>query len=926
VTSLEQDNQIAELFAAACDLDLNEREAFLARECADRPALLAEVTALFQAHQEVQRDGFMQQSALEQQARAAASGLTYQDRAGQVAGRYRFLNLIGEGGMGEVYRAEDTELHRQVAVKLIRSALKTKEILRRFNNERQILAQLNHEHIARLFDAGMTDDGVPFLVMEYVDGEPIDGYCREQEISVDERLKLFRSVCSAVQYAHQHLIVHRDLKPSNVLVTRDGQAKLLDFGIAKLLDATTETDATTTVLRVMTPEYASPEQVKGEAVTTATDLYALGVLLYELLTGARPYRITRRTTDAVIKAICEQEPVKPSEAVKSEPPSIAGGHDRSTSARPLPQAVLTKALRGELDNIVLKALRKEPSRRYQSVAEFSEDLRRFIDHEPVSARKDTFSYRASKFIQRNKVSATATAAVVLVLIAGGVATAWEAHKARLQSAIAEERFNEVRQLAHSVIFDYHDAIATLPGSTKVREQMVKDSLNYLDKLAQQAGGDSGLLREIASAYLRVGDVQGRPYYANLGDTSGALESYGKSITIRERLSALAPKDADLRAELAMSYERFGRLNVSLGKPAVAIENLQKASAIYEELVRRDPANRPVRGELALVDSDLGIALGASATNSLGDLGKGMEYQGKALDILKVLVAEEPTNPTYRKYMGGVYNFIASLNVDSGKPAEALDNYRKAIAIDQLMGGENASDNYTRRELAVDYSNVCSTMRSIGDFAGSLENGRQALAIFEKTAAADPSDANIAEDLAIMHQNIAVTLTKLNDLAGAEEHYHTSLRILEDLSAKSPANSELQLRKAWGYYRLSEAQSLEGDVAQANDNVQQARSILETAFQANPKNTTAARYLAVVYSQVGKCQTLLGSEHNLSARQRIDHWQDARDFYQKGLDIWQDLKNKGTLSPADSAKPAEVSADLAKCDDALKKFEANRESH
>src|ERR1043166_5722785 len=266
MTNVERDNLIAELFSAACELSLTERERFIARECADRPALLTEIRKLLLAHDQVESNGFMHQPALDQQARETATKLAHEDRAGQVAGRYRFLNLIGEGGMGEVYRAEDTELGRSVAIKLIRSVLKTKEILRRFDNERQILAQLSHDHIARLFDVGMTTDTVPFLVMEYVDGRPIDNYCRDEAIGLRERLQLFRSVCSAVQYAHQHLIVHRDLKPGNVLVTDGGHVKLLDFGIAKLLDASTETETTATVFRVMTPEYASPEQVKSEAV------------------------------------------------------------------------------------------------------------------------------------------------------------------------------------------------------------------------------------------------------------------------------------------------------------------------------------------------------------------------------------------------------------------------------------------------------------------------------------------------------------------------------------------------------------------------------------------------------------------------------------------------------------------------------------
>jgi len=918
----ERDNVVFELFSEAAELAADQRETFLARESAGRPTVIAEVRELLRANVLVESDGFMQQPAIEQQARETANELPHEDRAGQIAGRYRFLKLIGEGGMGEVYRAEDTELARPVAIKLIRSALKTKEILRRFDNERQILAQLNHDHIARLFDVGMTTDGVPFLVMEYVEGQAIDDYCRDKTIGLQERLELFRSVCSAVQYAHQHLIVHRDLKPGNVLVTNDGQVKLLDFGIAKLLDASAETEPTATLLRVMTPEYASPEQVKGDAVTTATDVYALGVMLYELLTGSMPYKISKKTTDEIIKAICEQEPAKPSSAIADfgwrkadvKANDLSKANPQSTICNP-------KLLRGDLDNIILKALRKEPARRYQPVSDFSEDLRRFIDNEPVTARKDTFKYRASKFIQRNKVSATAAAAALLILILGGVATAWEAHRERVERSIAEERFNEVRQLAHAVMFDYHDAIATLPGSTKVREQMVKDSINYLDKLAQQAGDDRNLLREIASAYLKVGDVQGRPYYANLGDTGGALESYRKSLALRERLAKLEPNNAELRAELGMSYERVGRLNTALGQPVVAVENLQRALTIYEELLRVDPTNRPVRGELALVDSSMGIAKGFSATNSLGDEKSGMEYQRKAQAILESLVKEDPANPTYRKYLGGVYLFIASLNIDKGSLAEALDNYRKALAIDQALAQENPADNYTQRELAVDYSNICNVMRNMNDLAGSLENGRQSLTIFEKMATADPNDANIAEDLAIMHQNIGVTLTKKKDYVSASEHYRTSVRILEELAAKNPTNTELQMRKEWGYYRLSDLESLSGDISHAIENAEHASSVFESLVAANPQNSTAAKYLAVVYAQLGKCHTLAASSSATIPNQRINHWRAAREWLQKSLEIYQDIQRKGSLASADTKKPDEVASEISKCDDALKKLGA-----
>jgi non-specific serine/threonine protein kinase/serine/threonine-protein kinase len=904
-----------EILGEAIGLDASEREAWLAAVCAGDDELRGEVARLL-AHQKTATN-FMEEPPLGGLARRRAED---ESIVGRHVGPYLVVEEIGRGGMGAVYlaRRADEQYESRVAVKVIKRGMDTDAVVRRFRNERQILATLGHPNVARLLDGGTTEDGRPYFVMEYVEGRPLTEYCDAKKLSVEERLRLFLKVCSAVSSAHRNLVVHRDIKPGNILVSEDGEPKLLDFGIAKLLDADAEGTATATLLRAMTPEYASPEQVKGEPVTTATDVYSLGVLLYELLTGVLPYKLKHRTADEITRAICEQEPTRPSTRVAQSVPRVEESGEASEAGVRARTAIRNpKLLRGDLDNIALMALRKEPQLRYASVEQFAEDIDLHLEGLPVRASRGTFTYRASKFVRRNKTAVAASALVLLTLVGGVVVSAWEAHAARVERAIAEERFNEVREMAHAVMFDYHDAIATLPGSTPVRERMVKDSLNYLDKLAQQAGDDRALLREIASAYLKVGDVQGRAFYANLGDTRGALESYQKALAIRQELTALEPNDAGLRGELAMSYERIGRLNTVLGNPAVAVEDLQKAMTIYEELFRADPANRPVRGELGLVNMSLGIAVGFSATNSLGDTGAGMEYQRKAIAILEPLVAEEPTNLTYREYLSGADLFTASLYIDSGNQPEALDYFRKALSIDQSLTRENPTNNYLQRELAVDYSNICNVLRNVGDNAGSLENGRQALAIFERMSAADPDDANIAKDLAIMHQNIGVSLTKAKDYAGASEHYRTSVRILEELAAKNPTDAELQMRKEWGYYRLSDVQSLSGDVARAIENAQHARSVLEALVAANARNSTAAKYLAVVYTQLGKCHALLAVASGTTSNQRTNHWREARDFYQKSLDIYQDMKSKGTLSGADAGKPDEAAREIARCDAALR---------
>src|SRR5205085_1986310 len=384
---------------------------------------------------------------------------------GNRIGAYKILREIGRGGMGTVYLAvrDDDEYERQVAIKLIKRGMDTDLVLRRFRNERQILAHLDQPNIAKLHDGGTTKDGRPYFVMEYIEGMPITEYCELHNFPTIERLKLFRKACSAVEHAHRNLVVHRDIKPANILVTAEGAPKLLDFGIAKLLNPDAA-DLTATMLRVMTPEYASPEQVKGDNVSTATDVYSLGVLFYELLTGCRPYRVKRRTPEEIARAVCDQEPIKPSEAVSSRL-SVSSSHKGTSDNGHQNTSQFTirnpKFLRGDLDNIALMAMRKEPDRRYKSVEQFSEDVHRYLEGLTVIARQDTFLYRTGKFIKRNKLSVAAAVLIALTLVFGVIATAWEARAARkeqaraeAEKARAEQRLQDVRRLAHAVVFDY----------------------------------------------------------------------------------------------------------------------------------------------------------------------------------------------------------------------------------------------------------------------------------------------------------------------------------------------------------------------------------------------------------------------------------------------------------------------------------------
>ena len=493
--------RLAELVKAAVEHGPDGWPSFLDEACRLDPAMRAKVEALLSHHERARR--FIEKSAVELM--AATLVREKMPEVNEAIGNYEILSLIGSGGMGEVYLAEDGQLHRKVALKIVRRGLYSGNIIRRFQREEQILASLTHPNIARLYGGAVTSEGIPYFVMEYVDGARLDYYCDEQKLTIRERLQLFRRICSAVSYAHQHLVIHRDLKPANIRVAADGEPKLLDFGIAKLLEPQTSNIAeqTMTLLGVMTPEYASPEQVRAETMTTASDVYSLGVVLYELLTGQKPYQIANRSPANVERAIMEQEPPRPSMAVARS--------DGSSNA----QVPNSKLLRGDLDNIVLKALRKEPERRYVSVAQFSEDIRRYLDGRPVIARKDTITYRTSKFVVRHKLAVAAAVLILLTIVGGSIAALREANDARRERDFAEqerlkaERINTFLQRMLSFSNQSYTSVWPVAQKKDVTVNQMLDRITprVEAELKDQPAVRGQILRTIGSAYASQGQYE-----------------------------------------------------------------------------------------------------------------------------------------------------------------------------------------------------------------------------------------------------------------------------------------------------------------------------------------------------------------------------------------------------------------------------------
>ena len=898
----ERWKEIEAVFEKALDLPTNARTAFLEKSCNGDEELRREVESLLESH--ASAGSFIDERTLfisNEDLKDKEEGVP----VGHLIGAYRTVREIGRGGMGAVYLAEraDEQYRKQVAIKLIKRGMDTDSVLRHFRNERQILAGFDHPNIARLFDGGTTDNGLPYFVMEYVEGLPINEYCAAHKISLVERLKLFREVCAAVSYAHRHTVIHRDIKKSNILVTSDGTPKLLDFGIAKILQpgAGAEALMTMTGVRPMTPEYASPEQIRGEPVTTASDVYSLGIVLYELLTGRSPYHFTSRSPLDIAREITDTEPPRPSTAV-------VRGEEAKRNATGIRNS---KALKGDLDNIVLMALRKEPERRYQSVEQFSEDIYRHLGNRPVLARRDTVRYRAAKFIQRNKLAVTAALLILVSLVAGLIATTWQAHRATVEKARAEKRFNDVRHLAHSVLFDYHDAVKNLPGATVVRERLVKDALAYLDSLNSEAASDPALQRELAAAYERVGDVRGEVYGASIGDMSGALDSYHKALRIREALVAANPHDVNNRRGLADSDMKIGTQLQDTADAARGLEYLRKACALYQQLVTEQSDNSDMRDYLSRAHNELGIAL-----QNWGDPVSALENHREALRLRKELLAADPRNDLHRRHLAITYWDIGQALMRSGDIHAALQANQNAMHLCTMLLGENPENIKDRRRLAIVYQNEGDCRAFAGDVAGALESFGKKLQLDEQYLADDPVNAQARDDVAYSYARRGELLAGQADYAEALAEERKALGFYGKLVADSPR--DLHTR-----YQTSVVASL---VAELNAKIGDKDDALAACAKALGFFKELGGSPSPVYSDIrGQAYSHLGNAYAELARsskspssEQQEHWRVARDLYRHSLEIWQDIQKRGTLSAELATKPEEASRRLAECEAALRK--------
>ncbi len=774
-----------EMFAAASDLVPAARAQYVASIAADDEVVMREVLSLLATPEIAALEGPAVELVREWWDEQLGVEPDIDPWVGKRIGAYCIEALIGSGGMGDVYDATraDEAYQQRVAIKILRASRATRAMVRRFKAERQILAKLEHRNIAKLLDGGTTEHGVPYFAMERVVGRPIDLYCAENKLGIEARLRLFLQVCAAVDHAHRHLVLHRDIKPGNILVTVDGSVKLLDFGIAKLMrldeDLTgsgASPEGTQTLMPILTPAFCSPEQARGEPLTTATDVYSLGAMLYLLLTGrhAHPHRRERSTT--WIEALTGEDPSRPSVAAEG----LAGLMGKQESHH------WQRRLRGDLDSIVMMALRKEPTLRYASAAHLADDVRRHLDHQPVVARGSQFVYAAGRFIRRHRTAMIAAALVMLALVGGVVATTREARIARAEKARAEQRFSDVRALANALIVDVYAAIRSLPGATAARKQVAEHAQVYLEKLVGESSADPALLVELAGAYRSLAATQGDNTSSNLGDTSSALANYQRAVTLLEAALAAQPDSIDTRLLLARTHLDVATAWWSAVRKDEAAGSHRDAMALLEPLAITHPQKDSV--QLALADA---LQFQSMLHTFASELPQALSLLLTADAIVRRIARAHPDSSELEDKVALSDKRIGAIQIRLGRLTDALGHYRAAQVVEERRLASEPLSTEWRHAVAHTHSDIGLVLQRQNDWRGALESLRRAEEVRAALVATDPQDVRARERLALTVVKIANVQTAQQDLAGALVSLQRALDMRLSLAARTPNDERTQ---------------------------------------------------------------------------------------------------------------------------------------
>ncbi len=772
--------ELERLFHEIADLAPEARRRWLEEHCPD-PALRAEAEKL--AEFDSGSEEFLSRPV---QSLAAKVGPPVVAPREQV-GPWRLARPIGRGGMGTVYEAErlDGEVLQRAAIKFVPLALRSPAVLESFRQERQILADLNHPNICRLLDAGTTADGSPYLVMELIEGVPIDVWCREHDLPSRQIVELFLKVCAAVSHAHRHLVIHRDLKPSNILVTADGEPKLLDFGIAKLLGADGRSGATT--LQAMTPDYASPEQLEGKPMNTASDIFSLGCVLYALLTGEPPRRGLAEARSITLP--------------------------RASSRRP--------ELRGDLDNILNKCLQPEPDRRYASVERLEEDLRNFLADRPVSATGDSWSYVALRFLRRHRWSTAAVAALLVSILAGSAASIYQAHR-------AERRFQQLRQLAGNFVFQFEEQIRDIAGATRARQYVVRTAIDYLERMASEARGDTELLFDLAAAYRRISEIQYDPWASSLGDISGAAASLERARALLDSIPGETPVQQAERVRLLV---RQSEVLEASGGLEEALDRAQQAQRLADQLLREDAVSELYRGLGSLASSRA-----ARAWRRRGNLDEAQRAVERAISLDRLSDAREQSLDTALRLSTSL-RLLARIHEARGQPESAISVQREANAVLERMRALLPASTTLERNVMVGQS-LLGSLLLYAPASREAEARRlleTAWLTAERRAAADPADSRAQLDLQATAIRYSAALVGTPQWRRGTAILEAALASARRLIENDPGHREARLNSAIAEVWLAQFASWHGSRADETAHRLRASEIYASLLQTTPND-------------------------------------------------------------------------------------------
>jgi tetratricopeptide (TPR) repeat protein len=857
--TVDSEKQKEEIFVAAIEIeDRAEREAYLAGACGEDDELLSAVVKLLKYHD---ANSFLDSPALEQSDVTGVS-VRISETVGSVIGRYKLLEKIGEGGMAVVYMAEqERPIRRKVALKIIKLGMDTKQVIGRFDLERQALAMMDHPNIAKVLDAGATEGGRPYFVMELVKGVSITEYCDTNKLSTRERLDLFIAVCHAVQHAHQKGIIHRDIKPANVMVTlHDGKAvpKVIDFGIAKATKQrlTEKTLFTRYAQMIGTPAYMSPEQAEMSdlGVDTRTDIYSLGVLLYELLTGATPFSAEELRKGGYLeiqRIIRKEEPPKPSTKLSTLGETLT---DIAEYRKTNPDT-LQKQISGDLDWIVMKTLEKDRARRYETVNELGMDVNRHLASEPVLAAAPSVTYRLRKFIRRNRVGVMVGCLVAFVVVVAvsalSVSTVmiWrEKGRTEAQADRAEANLS----LALEALDEIYLGVAKerLPQKVEIEEtdrELLQKALIFYERFAEQNRTVVEARYEMTKAHRRVGDIHYR-----LGEYEQAIEAYLSARQAFEKLVEEFPQAPDYRKELVGSNRWLGRCYWNLGRSEEAEQALRRAFNLAEKLVAEFGDVPAYRMVLADSHQESGRVLWAK-----GQFDGAEQVYRRALPIWEELTREFPNVPEYRSGLAGCYHMLELMLLDQGKLDESEQACHSVLALWEELVREFPDVPSYRSNMAMTYNNLGVTLERKGELDEAEQAYRSATAIQEELVRDYPSMPRSRSRLAFFHHNMGDMLTAKGELDESEQAYRSAIAIYEELGREFPNVPEYRSTMAASHQNMGDMLAAKGELDKAERAYRSAIAIKEELGREFPNVPEYRATLAGITHNMGDMLTAKG---------------------------------------------------------------------